>query len=207
MSNIALQAPTTIDDLLYRDIMAEVTNISEGSPSTSGPASVISAMIRDEMRKVITPSIAELSGVIDRVAARIMATYPSPVDEPVVRADEGSPDVTSSTETTVGVDPLDVAYDGVPLCDLIEADLQRRSAELDGCRSSPARRFAPTPSQRAALSACWSAQLRALVDQRAELERRRVKVDDQVDLADLMAPDAAPDVVIGQRIGIDRRGR
>jgi hypothetical protein len=70
-------------------------------------------------------------------------------------------------------DPLDVAYDGVPLRELLERDERRRRerplAFLNVTR--------PTPVQRAAISAHWSAQLRAKVAATAESERNQVRAD------------------------------
>lgn len=176
--DLARQDPITVHDTqghaLHQEIMAEVMRISDGHPSTSGWAGALSAAIVEEMRKVTSPTVIALSAAIDRVAARAIAARPSRAKEDV------APDV---------ADPLDVAYDGVSLRDLLDADLRRRSAEPDGDWTGDRRRITITSAQRAALSACWSAQLRARVDHARDLERRQVKVDDQDDLVDLMAPD------------------
>lgn len=87
-----------------------------------------------------------------------------------VRAD---PAVAPGSITFVPRDPLDVAYDGVPLRELLERDERRRRerplAFLNVTR--------PTPVQRAAISAHWSAQLRAKVAATAERERNQVRAD------------------------------
>lgn len=73
-------------------------------------------------------------------------------------------------------EPLDVEYDGVRLRVLLEGDeFNRRES------SAMWRAKLPTPAQRAAISAHWSAQLRAKVAASkaadAERERNRVFVD------------------------------
>jgi hypothetical protein len=68
-------------------------------------------------------------------------------------------------------DPLDVVYDGYTLRDLLGWDaLYRQGDEL------PVRRWF-TARHRAAISAHWSAELRAKVRDSQERERRRVLVD------------------------------
>lgn len=63
------------------------------------------------------------------------------------------------------VDPLDVEYDGHALRDLIERDRIARHTDQPK---------AFTPAQRAAVSAHWSAQLRAKVDAAKQAERNVV---------------------------------
>lgn len=63
-------------------------------------------------------------------------------------------------------DPLDVEYDGVKLCSLIDLD-ERRNREIGNAIHV---RF--TPAQRAAISAHWSAELRAKVAASREAERQ-----------------------------------
>jgi len=70
------------------------------------------------------------------------------------------------------LDPLDVEYDGLTLRELLTCDELQRREYL-----SPPPRRSWTPAQRAAVSAHWSAQLRAKVAATAELERNRVLVD------------------------------
>lgn len=74
------------------------------------------------------------------------------------------------------VDPLDVLHDGVTLRVLVDCD---EAAQREGCRfwQCGARKMFPTPSQRAAVSAHWSAQLRAKVAATADRDRNRVLVD------------------------------
>lgn len=71
------------------------------------------------------------------------------------------------------VDPLDVAYDGVKLRELLEIDARRRDER------NPYRTL--TPAQRAAVSVHWSAELHAKVAASAaadkEREQRRVLID------------------------------
>jgi len=66
-------------------------------------------------------------------------------------------------------DPLDVEYDHIPLRRLVMFDEMYRREEVP---SSP--RHAFTPAQRAAISAHWSAQLRAKVDATKQKEREQV---------------------------------
>jgi hypothetical protein len=72
------------------------------------------------------------------------------------------------------IDPMDVEYDGVDLCTLLVED---RSMRED--RPGVANRVR-TPAQRAAVSAHWSAQLRAKVSASkaadAEIERNQVQI-------------------------------
>jgi hypothetical protein len=68
-------------------------------------------------------------------------------------------------------DELDTKYDGVTLRDLLAEDETQRRETWDGYRF--------TPAQRAAISAHWSAELRARVQASSEQERCRVRVDDQ----------------------------
>lgn len=73
--------------------------------------------------------------------------------------------------------PLDVEHDGVTLRGLLDLDEERRrgdKANVDHLRMY-GRPF--TPAQRDAISAHWSAQLRAKVAASAERERSRVVVD------------------------------
>lgn len=72
------------------------------------------------------------------------------------------------------VDPLDVEYDGVKLSDLLERDRQRRTEDPTSAWRSHVR---PTPAQRAAVSAHWSAELRKRVDAAKERERQQVVLD------------------------------
>ena len=72
------------------------------------------------------------------------------------------------------VDPLDVEYDGITLRVLLERDRQRRTEDPDSAWRSHVR---PSPAQRAAVSAHWSAELRAKVKASAERERNTVVVD------------------------------
>lgn len=77
------------------------------------------------------------------------------------------------------IDPLDVEYDGVKLRTLLRNDEKMRT-EVDGYRNT-----AWTSAQRAAVSAHWSAQLRAKVQASAkadaERERNQVVVDMEVE--------------------------
>ena len=71
----------------------------------------------------------------------------------------------------IGIDPLDVEYDGVKLRTLLAADVLNRN---DAPCPEPFSR-----AQRTAISAHWSAELRAKVAAGAERERNRVLVDRQ----------------------------
>jgi hypothetical protein len=72
-------------------------------------------------------------------------------------------------------DPLDVLYDGISLRTLIKCDENsRREGSPHWCNGS---QKMGTPAQRAAISAHWSAQLRAKIAEAAETERRRVLID------------------------------
>jgi len=75
--------------------------------------------------------------------------------------------------TAVAKSPAPTLYDGVPLALLLEKDETQRRETWDGYRF--------TPSQRAAISAHWSAQLRAKIAASAEAERLTVRVDLQED--------------------------
>lgn len=81
---------------------------------------------------------------------------PPTIETPWVGVDLGSDPPTFVTAP----DPLDVKYDGVTLRDLISID------GLARCESKPSQRerAAYTPAQRAAVSAHWSAELRARVE-------------------------------------------
>lgn len=68
------------------------------------------------------------------------------------------------------LDPLDVEYDGVKLRELIRKDQWNR-------REGVALFCASTPTQRAAISAHWSAELRARVASAKEHERTQVVLD------------------------------
>lgn len=70
-------------------------------------------------------------------------------------------------------DPLDVQYDGVPLRRLLEMDANRRTEHIVGVILSPA--------QRAAISAHWSAELRAKVAAAKATERNRVTITHEED--------------------------
>lgn len=74
------------------------------------------------------------------------------------------------------VDPLEVEYEGVSLRVLLHRDRfnRREYAELDGSDATP---FAFSTAQRAAVSAHWSAQLRARVEASRERDRQRVVLD------------------------------
>lgn len=73
-------------------------------------------------------------------------------------------------------DLMDVEYDGVKLRDLLRIDAKLRRDE-----SPPAWGCELTAAQRAAVSAHWSAQLRAKVAASKESERRRVVLDTEGD--------------------------
>lgn len=70
------------------------------------------------------------------------------------------------------VDPLDVEYDGVTLQELLQRDQQNR------CGDSPiwGGRII-TPAQRAAISAHWSAELRAKVAAAKQKDRNQVTLE------------------------------
>ncbi len=70
-------------------------------------------------------------------------------------------------------DPLDAVIDGVPLRTLLQDDGLRRREN----RAAMARCRVATPAQRAAVSAHWSAELRAKVAASAERDRNQVRVD------------------------------
>ncbi len=76
----------------------------------------------------------------------------------------------------VPVNPLDVSIDGWTLRDLIAADQNRRRGECGLVVVGPF-----TPAQRAAISAHWSAELRARIVAGREAERNQVRVDLEVD--------------------------
>jgi hypothetical protein len=73
-------------------------------------------------------------------------------------------------------DPLDTKYDGVTLRALVAAST---GAARD--RMTPLARAGLTPAQRGAISAHWSAELRAKVSASKDAEQRRVVVDLQDD--------------------------
>lgn len=74
------------------------------------------------------------------------------------------------------VDPLDVEYDGVRLRDLLVHDERQRQEDHAWDEFAYGQL---APAQRAAVSAHWSAALRAKVTASDEAERRRVCVDPQ----------------------------
>lgn len=75
-------------------------------------------------------------------------------------------------------DPLDVEYDGAKLRILLERDRRHRNEVPQPPGRDKDTRWLPlTPAQRAAVSAHWSAELRAKVAAAAEAERQRVRVD------------------------------
>ena len=69
------------------------------------------------------------------------------------------------------IDPLDVLHDGCSMRELLKLD--------ESTRRESWRPFIPTPNQRAAVSAYWSAQLRAKVDATKQAERTQVVCDKQ----------------------------
>lgn len=79
------------------------------------------------------------------------------------------------------VDPLDVEYDGWKLRDLLEAEEHsRHEGKTDNVGWAMAGGWrCATPAQRAAVSAHWSAELRARISAAMERERLTVRVDDQ----------------------------
>jgi hypothetical protein len=81
-------------------------------------------------------------------------------------------------EVPAPVDPLDVLYDGWTLRQLLEHNEKKRREDWHLAHPY-------TPAQRAAVSAHWSAQLRAKVAASkaadAERERNRVTVDMEED--------------------------
>lgn len=78
------------------------------------------------------------------------------------------------------IDPLDVKYDGVPLGRLLERDRCKRQED----ESTPWRSFVnPTPAQRDAISAHWSAELRAKIAASKERDKHQVMM--QIDADDL----------------------
>lgn len=86
--------------------------------------------------------------------------------------------VTRLKVTLVAPDPLDVEYDGVPLRDLVLEDTRRRREGMIELSDVPEwllrqRGAMMTPTQRAAVSDHWSAQLRAKAEasRKAECER------------------------------------
>lgn len=107
---------------------------------------------------------------LDAWAGRHAACSP-PLDGP-----EGSPWPVSGRGRTFAnfhppIDPLDVEYDGVPLRGLLQTDNDRM-------RERSKTPLVRTPAQRAAISAHWSAQLRAKVaaSTAAEVQRERGRI-------------------------------
>lgn len=79
-----------------------------------------------------------------------------------------------STTKCLPLDPLDTKYDGVTLRTLIDGDAFNRQEQGGAMwRAKPM-----TPVQRAAVSAHWSAELRAKLAASKERERLQVVVDD-----------------------------
>lgn len=77
-----------------------------------------------------------------------------------------------TASSTPPIDPLDVEYDGEKLRVLLKCDEMYRRADL------PSKEWM-TPVQRAAVSAHWSAELRAKVAAAREQDERRVLVEVQ----------------------------
>lgn len=84
---------------------------------------------------------------------------------------------TSTVMRAMVLDSLDVEYDGVTLRVLLEHDRFRQQER--SLATSPW--LSTTPAQRAAVSAHWSAQLRAMVQASEERNHNRVRVDLEVD--------------------------
>ncbi len=106
------------------------------------------------------PFVCSVPGTEEDVPARdlIRAPAPDPIRAPIAVAD-----------------PMAVRHDGVTLRDLLLEDGHRR-------RESKTRGMMPmSPAQREAVSAHWSAQLRAKVADAARVERERVRVDLEFD--------------------------
>ena len=78
-------------------------------------------------------------------------------------------------------DPLDVKYDGVTLRVLLERDKFNRCEHARMDPVGEATPFAITSAQRAAVSAHWSAELRARVETSKERDRQRVVLDQEID--------------------------
>jgi hypothetical protein len=76
------------------------------------------------------------------------------------------------------IEPLDVAHGGVKLRDLLKIDEERRREGHPNYRAAWLRL---SDAQRGAVSAHWSAELRAKVAESKERERRRVTVDMETD--------------------------
>lgn len=93
---------------------------------------------------------------------------------PILREDRGW--ARKEIEAARKVDPLDIEYDGVRLFKLLEIDERQRQERHAGARQGLGMPF--TPAQRAAVSAHWSAQLRAKVQAsaKADAERERTRV-------------------------------
>lgn len=89
--------------------------------------------------------------------------------------------LTDEASAMLPVNPLDVKYDGVTLRVLLEIDEdRRRELPPEHGRSPLAQRLIArriTPAQRAAVSAHWSAELRAKVAASKERERNVVRID------------------------------
>lgn len=80
------------------------------------------------------------------------------------------------------VDPLDAVIDGCSLRELLRADESNRREFALATSVGPVRvRASITPAQRAAISAHWSAELRAKVAAAKERDRNEVRVDLQDD--------------------------
>lgn len=99
---------------------------------------------------------------------------------PMQSGDAGpcDPDCRKCAAEAAARDPLDVEHDGVKLRVLLECDARRRS-EIGNSRH-----ITFTPAQRAAVSAHWSAALRAKVQASREADKARqlsVVVDMEVD--------------------------
>jgi len=90
----------------------------------------------------------------------------------VVGYDPGSPDGDIGVVEIMRreIDPLDVEYDGNTLRELLVHDEIRRREEFIG-------RVNFTPAQRSAISAHWSAELRAKVDATKQKAREQVVSD------------------------------
>lgn len=76
-----------------------------------------------------------------------------------------------STWSDTPIDLLDVEYDGVTLRVLLACDEGQRRYEATGAQ------YKPTPLQRSAISAHWSAELRAKVAASKECEHRQVTIE------------------------------
>lgn len=162
--------PPSLLDAMRKDVDQRIRELSDRLtyPAVFVRTPVVDISMRadptlqpGEVRIEKQPGPPRLTAAAQARRDAVVASYKPPtVETPWMRVDGPPPD------------PLDVKYDGVTLRLLLDQEQMRQRTER------PRRSFEPfTPAQRSAVSAHWSAELRARVEASKDRERRRVVVD------------------------------